>query len=316
MKKEIISGLESQNLGVIEKVQKSNWHSHAGKGGNVNFVEQELKIKLPRHDERFDNMKHLQHWVSEKYGFFTQKTSGMLLCWEACFDEAKRDNYVAMTQSFSIESIYAVGGVEKFINIVEKFKRYYCPDIQFYPEIRINRDGKLPNTTCIEELLSFNYFKSIDLCGDENVPVSLYAPVYRLCEKHNLLLKAHVGEYGGADTIVNTIQELHLGEIYHGINAAQSNEVMKWLKEHEIVLHVCPTSNVMLGIVGDYKEHPIKLLFHNGVKVTVNTDDLLVFNKSLSQEYMNLYINGVLSANEISDIILFSNRLGERGANV
>lgn len=311
MKNNLNEGIEIGEFSINEATEKTNWHSHAGKGGNINFIEEKLNKLLPRHSGKFGSMKEMQHWISEEYGFFTKTISGMLLCWEACFAEARRDNYIAMTQSFSIDSIHAVGGMERFITILDGFKNRYCPNLRFFPEIRINRDGTVPNISEIEDILSFNYFKSVDLCGNEFIPTKLYIPIYRTCERFNIQLKAHVGEYREPESVVRDIEDLHLSEVYHGISAGKSNEVMRWLAKRNIILHVCPTSNVILNIVDDYKTHPIKVLYHNGVKVTVNTDDMLVFNKSLSQEFMELYKNAVLSKNEIKDILIFANQLGE-----
>ncbi|MDD9972554.1 MAG: adenosine deaminase, partial [Candidatus Poribacteria bacterium] len=67
-------------------------------------------------------------------------------------------------------------------------------------------------------------------------------------------------------------------------------------------LNVCPTSNVMLDGVSDLASHPIRILFDNGVPVTINTDDLMIFDQSVSEEYRNLYQAGVFSAEELNDI--------------
>ena len=67
-------------------------------------------------------------------------------------------------------------------------------------------------------------------------------------------------------------------------------------------MNVCPTSNVMLGGVSDLASHPIRILYDNGVPVTINTDDLMIFGQSVSEEYRNLYRARVLSAQELDDI--------------
>lgn len=67
-------------------------------------------------------------------------------------------------------------------------------------------------------------------------------------------------------------------------------------------MNVCPSSNVMLGYAIDYKDHPIKVLYENGVKVTINTDDLLLFDSSIENEYLLLYQSGALTAEQLDDI--------------
>jgi adenosine deaminase len=98
---------------------------------------------------------------------------------------------------------------------------------------------------------------------------------------------------------------LELDEVHHGIAAAKSNFVMNWLACNKIQLNICPTSNVMLNIVDEYQNHPIKRIYHAGVPVTIHTDDLLIFNQSVSQEYRNLYLSGALSADELNTIRLY-----------
>ena len=112
----------------------------------------------------------------------------------------------------------------------------------------------------------------------------------------------HVGESGTAEDVEAAIETLGLDEVHHGIGAATSAEVMKFLADNDIQLNVCPSSNVMLGYAPSYKEHPIKALYENGVKVTINTDDLLLFDSSIENEYLLLYRAGVLSAEQLNDI--------------
>jgi adenosine deaminase len=87
--------------------------------------------------------------------------------------------------------------------------------------------------------------------------------------------------------------------IQHGFAAATSKEVMRWLSGKKIPLHICPSSNVGLHLVPSIKSHPVRILFDNGVVVTINTDDLILFDQSVSQEYMNLFRAGVFSADEL-----------------
>ena len=77
---------------------------------------------------------------------------------------------------------------------------------------------------------------------------------------------------------------------------------MKWLSDNKIQLNVCPTSNVLLSRVENYKVHPIRKLYDNGIKVTINTDDMLIFDQSVSEEFFNLYNAGVFNSTELNEI--------------
>jgi adenosine deaminase len=101
---------------------------------------------------------------------------------------------------------------------------------------------------------------------------------------------------------MEAVELLELSEVHHGIAAVKSKEVMRWLSKHKIQLNICPTSNIMLKRATSYYGHQIKELFENEIPVTVNTDDLLIFDSSVSEEYLKLYANKVFSIEELEII--------------
>ena len=123
-----------------------------------------------------------------------------------------------------------------------------------------------------------------------------------MAKDKGLRLKAHVGEWGTADDVWRPCEELD--EVQHGIAAAKAPAVMRCLADNRVRLNVCPTSNVMLGPVECMAMHPIRKLYDAGVKVTVNTDDALVFGPSVSEEFLGLYRAGVFRAEELDEIRL------------
>ena len=133
-------------------------------------------------------------------------------------------------------------------------------------------------------------------------PFEAFLPLYRKAEQYHLSKKMHVGETGPAENVMRAVEVLGLSEVHHGINAAASVKVMRFLADNRIQLNVCPSSNVMLGYAIGYRDHPIKILYENGVKVTINTDDLLIFDSSIENEYLLLYRAGTLSAGQLDEI--------------
>ena len=153
----------------------------------------------------------------------------------------------------------------------------------------------------LNQFLSQNYFKSIDMYGDEFV-LPTFKKVFRKAKDKGLILKAHVGEFGTAELIREAVEELELHQVQHGIASVNSPSVMRWLCDIKIQLNVCPTSNIMLSRVEAYNLHPIRKLYDNGIKVTINTDDMIIFDQSVSQEFFNLYNAGLFNANELNEI--------------
>ena len=225
---------------------------------------------------------------------------------ESAVCDAIEDGVVVLEMSIDIRraAYYAdgLGGVERHISALAA---RYRPQIDFRPELGIPRqiasDPKLMSLA--HEAIELGFFQSIDLydhqeaCAPEAVE-----PLYAKAGTAGMKLKAHVGEFGGAAEIRRTVELLALAEVQHGIGAAESVEVMRWLAENKIRLNVCPTSNVMLDAVSELACHPICKLFDSGVPVTINTDDPMIFDQSVSEEYRKLYRAGVFSADELDDI--------------
>jgi adenosine deaminase len=151
--------------------------------------------------------------------------------------------------------------------------------------------------------LELNVYRSLDLYGDVTAqPIELFRPLYRRAKAAGLRLKAHVGEWGTADDVWQAVEELELDEVQHGIAAAGSPAVMRFLADHRIRLNICPTSNFMLGRVKRLQDHPIRKLHDAGIRVTVNTDDALVFGATVSDEFLALIRSGLFTADELDRI--------------
>jgi adenosine deaminase len=148
-------------------------------------------------------------------------------------------------------------------------------------------------------------FRTLDLSGDELAqPIEVFAPLYRRAKAAGLTLKAHVGEWGTADDVWRSVEVLELDEVQHGISAAASPQVMRALAGAGVRLNTCPTSNLKLGRVARMQDHPIRALVDAGVRVTVNTDDPLMFGSDLSNEFLSLYQAGVLTSAELDAVRL------------
>lgn len=189
---------------------------------------------------------------------------------------------------------------------MDDFHRRFAPQTRFLPELALDRACNVDEVyERLDAIFAWRWFRSIDICCDEFAqPITSFKSIYRAANAAGLVLKAHVGEFGTADDVMEAVEELELKEVHHGIAAARSPQIMRWLSDHHIQLNVCPTSNIMLGVTENYGSHPIRKLVDYGVPVTINTDDLLIFNQSVSQEYMNLYKSGLMTPEELNDIRL------------
>lgn len=117
-----------------------------------------------------------------------------------------------------------------------------------------------------------------------------------------LLVVPHAGETRGPDTVRAAVELLGAQRIAHGIHAAHDPNLLRQLAEQAIVCDVCPTSNVRLGVVANMREHPLPTLMAHGVAVTVNADDPLLLDTTLTHEYLRVLQTWHLTDHEIADL--------------
>lgn len=302
---EFIKALEENDLAKIRKIEKSDLHNHATRGGNIRYLEKWAETKIETPKARFRNLSEMQEWYVRNVKPLCVGVDGYIKRIEAAFEQADSDGISILSMSFGIDEIvFFDNNIETMISTIDKLHKSICPKVHFLPEIALDRSRNVKDVEfLLEELFERNFYKSIDIAGDEfGQPIKNFSGIYRKAKKKGLLLKAHVGEFGEAEAIVEAVESLELDQVQHGINAVNSDSVMKWLAENKIQLNICPTSNIMLSRTSDYKTHPIRKLFHFGIPVTINTDDMLIFNQGVSEEYLNLFRAGALSGEELDQI--------------
>ncbi len=304
MQNKFYEGLKENDVAKLLEVPKSDIHNHSTKGCRRAWLEERLKRKFPAPPDRFDGLAGMHEWFTTTIKPYCNGSEGVFLRWEGAFAEAKRNNITRLAMNFGAHDIDFVGGMDVFMNIIESFHQKYCPNTVFEPEITyVSLCNVEQEADRMDRYLSSGFFKSIDVCGGENLQsFEAFLPLYRKAEEYHLTKKMHVGESGSAEDVRRAVEILGLSEVHHGINSATSDEVMRFLADNRVQLNVCPSSNVMLGYAADYKDHPIKVLYENGVKVTINTDDLLLFDSTIENEYLLLYRAGTLNAEQLDEI--------------
>ncbi len=313
MNEKMVLALMHNSLDDMRNISKSDLHSHGARGGHVSYIANWAGIEIEPPPKKFiskedesTTLASMQKWFKKTIRPHCIGPKGHLKRWEATFAQATEDNISIMSISFRRAEIFKYfSKIENFIKTIQELQQKFAPNTILLPELAYARedcdvDTELP---LLEEIVSHNFFKSIDICGDEHAqPIRNFKKIYNFAKSSGLILKAHVGEFGKPDDIMEAVEELELDEVHHGNAAEKSPRIMKWLAANQIQLNVCPTSNIMLGLVEDYSTHPIKQFYEYGIPVTINTDDLLIFNQTVSQEYLNLYNAKTLNAQELDNI--------------
>jgi len=111
-----------------------------------------------------------------------------------------------------------------------------------------------------------------------------FGELYHRARDRGLHTVCHAGETSDAQDIWDAL-EIGSERIGHGIRAVDDPQLMEHLKEKNIPLEICITSNVRTGAVGSVEQHPVRRLFDEGVPITLNTDDPALFGCDLAGEF-------------------------------
>jgi adenosine deaminase len=130
---------------------------------------------------------------------------------------------------------------------------------------------------------------AFDLAGDEaGYPASLHQEAFQIVRAAGLPYTVHAGEAAGAESVRYAVEVLDAPRIGHGVRSIESQSVMELLRERQVLLEICPTSNVHTGTVPSIEAHPLKALYDFGIPISINDDDPITSRTRASNELMLL----------------------------
>ena len=146
---------------------------------------------------------------------------------------------------------------------------------------------------------------AFDLAGAEyDHPAKHHLPAFQLVRQNNINVTIHAGEAYGPESIQQAIHDCGAHRIGHGCRLREDGDLLHYVNDHRIALECCPSSNVQTGAVRDLASHPIKLYHDLGLRVTVNTDNRLITDTTVSKELWLAHTQMKLGAEEIGHIVL------------
>ena len=121
--------------------------------------------------------------------------------------------------------------------------------------------------------------------GDEEKgPAKWFHEVFAFTKRNGLRAVPHAGETVGPQSVWDAL-DLGADRIGHGIAAAQDEALMRHLRDANIPLEICISSNVCTGVVPSLRDHPVRRLYDAGVPIVLNSDDPPMFQTTLNGEY-------------------------------
>jgi len=144
-----------------------------------------------------------------------------------------------------------------------------------------------------------------DLAGAEmNFPAKDHKAAFQLILKNNVNCTAHAGEAFGPESIAQAIHYLGAHRIGHGTRLREDGDLLNYVNDHRIPLEVCLSSNVQTGAVPDLASHPLRFYFDYGLRVTINTDNRLITDTSVTKELWLAHKELGLSLEDLVTIIV------------
>jgi adenosine deaminase len=144
-----------------------------------------------------------------------------------------------------------------------------------------------------------------DLAGAEaSFPAKDHKDAFQLILKNNVNCTAHAGEAFGPESISQAIHYLGAHRIGHGTRLREDGDLLNYVNDHRIPLEVCPTSNVQTGAVSSLDAHPLKFYFDYGLRVTINTDNRLITDTTVTKELWLAHKHLGLALEDLTTIIV------------
>jgi len=304
------TAFEERSYNIMSQIPKTDLHTHGLLSGPFSCYQGLTKAYLAPPLNNFSNFEEFNTYIIRELRPIIRASGlkGIRKLIKAGLKRTASEGVIYTEMSFDISTMAAFDiPIDEFFNIIDEETKLIYPRLWVCPEIGLNRIQNPKDIfQYIEKAVESGIFKSIDLYGDEDIKISKeFIDIFNFVKSHGLKLKAHIGETGDADSIKETVCNLNLDSVQHGITAVNSPDIINFLAEKNIALNMCPASNYKLGLIKKTGKHPLCDLFRKGIRITINTDDFTIFNTSICDELFNLKWQMGLKIEEIAQIIKY-----------
>lgn len=127
---------------------------------------------------------------------------------------------------------------------------------------------------------------AFDLAGAEaGHPAHHHLDAFELARHGNLPVTIHAGEAWGAESVHDAVHTCGASRIGHGTRLHEDEALMDWVRDRQIPIEICLTSNVQTRVAPTFGEHPVQRYFRAGIPLTLCTDNRLMSGTTVTEEY-------------------------------
>ena len=129
---------------------------------------------------------------------------------------------------------------------------------------------------------------AFDLAGGEiGNPAARHVDSFRYAREHDLACTCHAGEGDGASSVRQAVHVCGTHRLGHATRLIEDASLTQYVNDRRIALEICLTSNVHTLVAASYEQHPLRRYFDGGLNVVLNTDNRLMSQTTLSDEYLH-----------------------------
>lgn len=145
-----------------------------------------------------------------------------------------------------------------------------------------------------------------DLAGSEaEHPAKEHREAFYLIINNNINCTVHAGEAYGPESIHQALHYLRTHRLGHAVRLKEEGDLLNYVNDHRIPLEICLSSNVQTCAVPDYAHHPLRFYYDYGLRVTINTDNRLISNTTVTKELYLASQHLNFTLDEIKNILIF-----------
>jgi adenosine deaminase len=146
---------------------------------------------------------------------------------------------------------------------------------------------------------------AFDLAGGERGnPAKVHSKAFELIRENNMNVTVHAGEAYGPPSIKQALHDCGANRIGHGTRLAEDGDLLAYVTDHRIPLEVCLLSNVQTSVIDDLSRHPLRLYFDLGVRVSLNTDNRLITDTTVTDELWRAHVDLGFTLEELKILLV------------
>jgi adenosine deaminase len=308
----------------IHRLPKPELHCHLDGSLRIETmldIAQKEKIELPSKDPDLllkavavlDKVKNLEEYI-EKFGITLSVLQSPESLRRAAFElaeDAAKENikYIEVRYSPILHNNHGMTPMQSLDAVLEGLREAESEfNIQTGVIICGIRNISPDVSLQLAELAVAYKYRGVvgfDLAGaEENNPAKAHIGAFYLTRNNNINITLHAGEAYGPESIHQAIHYCGANRIGHGTRLKENGDLLNYVNDQRICLEICLNSNVHTQSIKKIEDHPIRLYLDYGLRLSLNTDNRLISNTTLVDEYMTAYKYFNFNMLDFKDIII------------